>query len=1129
MAHAHLNYPDWWKPEYETEVMESPPPPDLEARTTAFAERNSPENIEKLAREFFGMIDLDLVQMKPKYVRLDKWGRNEQRADYEGAEETPVVDIRALVETGHWRGALDAYREFFFDRLLPPPPAFEIKYCHPLLRQFVEFIHQPDELLDNVTRLTMLDADDKGAVVKLDMGAPGQVNWTWFPPQYQTYDWMIFPHDGSFMIRCVKLPIFYNALLGAYMDTGDPRYLEKWSQFMDDRAMNLSRDCQAAGFRGAPDNHSGVGSAIGTFGNLMAVAARRPETVGEFPAATLARLLIEAWRSVPTNMRMAREASTNRSIHMYSQSCFWLAVSFPEFVASQYVVRERMRVLESYATVTMMPDGSNIENSDGYNTSYIITATEVWDIICAMGKARPAWISPDWYQELRENLNLLADYRIHRKGNLGWDWYPNFYTPRYASDFAGENPRYLDLLPESLVEPENRKVISTLWGDGSAGVPSFTSECWPYSGQCVIRSGWDRDAQHLYMDSPLPYTSHTWKNANDIQLFAFGQPLLTLHTDGYGFNRSGYAEDPTYSEWQEGMRQGIRDKYGNQDMRGLYQWEYTPLFVDGLPQIGHEAFPKQSFEFRSQPGPMYGRMNGMAYQTPLENRWHESTLFNLAEGEYAGPFASLDGEKLVEGVSHRRQLVFLRELEMWIVLDRANSAQKHTYKLDWKFAQPFESNGEQVPGFTEEQVIAGDTDRSVRTANPDNANISIYMHSPAELEMHPRGAEFAGAGPQLVVSALYPRRQLTDELQMMETLAGKDGVTGFETLLPDGTRLLCQAAADQASAAALAAGELQATGEALVLAILPDGSRYGIILGCQSLTVAGAKQNVLRPDFEFAIGTGGIELVAAIHRPMNRVEVFPKADRFEEEVEVTMTHSAPDTEMRYTLDGGDPTLDSPLYSGSLLLRGTTMLKATAFRQGLAEMPKTVSGTVASMPIRAYYVKRPPLELTESSAPGEPGLRYTYYEGDWTMGGQMTSLPDPSQRGDVAELLDLPHRTDNSFMYDYEGFLNIPTAGVYTLHCPWEMITPTQDAGYDLRLWIGEEEWYPTTRWHNFGGWSVPLEAGLYPLRVVYVDQRASEMLVRTDGHNVWQGEKPVIEVSGPGIERQPLPSAWLSR
>ena len=1128
MAHAHLNYPDWWKPEYETEVIASPAPPDVEARTTAFDGRNSPESIERLAREFFGMIDLDLVSMRPKYVRLDEWGRNENRPDYQG-HTAPVPDVRTMVDSGDWQGALDAYRAFFFDRLQNPPASFQIEDLHPRLRHFVEFIHQPDELLHDIVRLTMLDADDKGAVVKLDMGAPGRVNWTWFPQQFQTYDWMIFPHDGSFMIRCVKHPIFYNALLAAYMDTGERRYLDKWSQFMDDRAMNLTRDCQAAGFRGAPDNHNGVGQAIGMFGNLMALAASRPEAGTEFAAATLARLLMETWKSVPTNMRMAREASTNRSIHMYSQSCFWLAASFPEFIASQYVIRERMRVLESYATVTMMPDGSNVESSDGYNTSYIITAKEVWAIIDDMGEARPAWITPDWYQELHENQRLLGTYRIHRKGNLGWDWYPNFYTTRYAADFAGAHPRYLDLLPESLVEPDNRRIISNLWGDGSAGEPDFTSEYWPYSGQLVIRSGWHRDAQHLYMDSPRPYNSHTWKNANDIQLFAFGQPLLTLHTDGYGFNRSGYAEDPNYSEWQEGTRQAIRDKYGNQEMHGLYQWEYTPLFVDGLPQLGHEAFAKQSFEYRSQPRPLYGRMNAMAYQTPLKNRWHESARFNVAEGEYAGPFASVDGEKLVEGVSHRRQLVFLRQLGLWIVLDRASAAEEHTYKLDWKLAQPFESNGDQVPGFTPEQVTTSAADNSVKTANPDSGNLSIYMHSRSRLRMLANAVEFSGAGPKLVVSALYPRRRAADELASMTTLTCEDGVTGFEALLPDGARLLCQAAADPDRGGALAVAEFQATGEALVLAILPDGSRYGIALGCQSLAIAGTEQEVPRPDFEFSIGADGFQEEAAIHRPMSRVEVFPNADRFEEEVEVSMTHDEADTEIRYTTDGSDPNLTSPLYAGPFPLWGTTTVKATAYRKDLAEMPRTLSSTHASVPIRACYERRPPLQPAAPSPATGPGLRYTYYEGDWTMGGQMTSLPAPSHRGEVDALLELPHRCDDAFLYDYEGFLDIPAAGVYTVHAPWEMITPTQDAGYDLRLWLEDEEWYPTTRWHNFGGWSVPLQAGLYPLRVVYVDQRASDMLARDDGHNVWQGVKPVIEVEGPGIERQPLPAAWLRR
>ncbi len=1136
-SHAHLNYPDWWKPAYETEVFVSPAPADAETRAEIFAERNHPDNVEKLARQFFAMVDLNRIRIQPKYVRLDEWGRNEKRTDYEG-EKTPIVNLRELIGAGEWQGALDAYRDFFFDRLINPPSSFKIDPRHPLLRQFVEFIHQPDELVEhNVARFTMLDGDNKGVVGRLDMGKPGRVNWTWYPPQFKTYDWMIFPQDGSFMIRCAKHPIFYNTLLAAYMEGGDRRYLDKWCEFMDDRAMNLAKDSQSAGFRGAPDNHGGVASAMGTFGNIMFAAQNRPQIVKDFPATTLVRLLLEAWKAVPTNMRMTRETSSNRSIHMYSEPYFELGVSFPEFTASEYAVREKMRVLESFATVTMMPDGSDIENSEGYNGVYVNNAVQVWKTLQEMGTARPAWVTPDWVQELKENIELRVAYRIRRKGNLGWEWYPNYYNRRYANDFAGATPSHLTTVPEALVEPNNRKIISTLWGDGSAGAPDFTSEYWPYSGQAVVREGWHIDAQHLYMDSPRPYNSHTWKNANDIQLFGFGQPLLTLHTEGYGFRRSGYAEDPNYSEWEEGYRQELRGKYNNPNMRGLYQWEYTPLFVDGLPQMGHEAFREQSLEFRSRPGSGYAGHN-MAYQTPLKNRWHESARFNVVEGVYDGPFASVDGKELIEGVTHLRQLMFLRQLGLWVVLDRANSATARTYKLDWKPAQPFETDKRQISGFTPEQVIASDADKSVKTANPDSANISIYMNSVSPLNMYQYGAEFSGTGPQLVVSALYPRRTLKDELKAIETwpAANQHGrenaaVTGFAAELPDGTRVLCQAAVDATAGGALVAESIHAHAELLLLAISPDGARHGLVLGCQELVVDGAKQATPRADFEFALNPGARTLTTLpVYRPMDRVEIFPKADRFIETVEISMTHNAADSEIRYTLDGSDPTLSSPIYEKPVTLHGTTMVKAVAFRKGLAATPQTASGTLASAAIRAHYVKRGPLKPENASA-ASPGLNYSYYEGDWSMGGQMVALPAPSQRGTVQEVLELPHRHDNdAFLYDYRGYLSIPTDGVYTFHAPLEMITPTQDAGYDLRLWIGREEWYPTTRWHNYGGWSIPLQAGLYSFRVVYVDQRASEMVGGgSDKSATWKGDKPTIEISGPGVERQPIPSAWLRR
>ena len=78
----------------------------------------------------------------------------------------------------------------------------------------------------------------------------------------------------------------------------------------------------------------------------------------------------------------------------------------------------------------------------------------------------------------------------------------------------------------------------------------------------------------------------------------------------------------------------------------------------------------------------------------------------------------------------------------------------------------------------------------------------------------------------------------------------------------------------------------------------------------------------------------------------------------------------------------------------------------------------------------------------------------------------------------------------------QGYLNVPEDGVYTFHAPRELVYPDMDAGYELKLEVGEraytnvprkayyglQEWYPSTRLHAMGNWSVAFKKGAQPFR-----------------------------------------------
>ena len=88
---------------------------------------------------------------------------------------------------------------------------------------------------------------------------------------------------------------------------------------------------------------------------------------------------------------------------------------------------------------------------------------------------------------------------------------------------------------------------------------------------------------------------------------------------------------------------------------------------------------------------------------------------------------------------------------------------------------------------------------------------------------------------------------------------------------------------------------------------------------------------------------GYLEAKYAIGTKAGTPAVSPDGGLFTTEVSISITTATPDAQIRYTLDGTDPTSLSPLYSGTLSLNATATVKAKAFKAGLADSGMTTVG------------------------------------------------------------------------------------------------------------------------------------------------------------------------------------------
>lgn len=206
-----------------------------------------------------------------------------------------------------------------------------------------------------------------------------------------------------------------------------------------------------------------------------------------------------------------------------------------------------------------------------------------------------------------------------------------------------------------------------------------------------------------------------------------------------------------------------------------------------------------------------------------------------------------------------------------------------------------------------------------------------------------------------------------------------------------------------------------------------------------------------------------------------------------EPVTIKIDPPYPGAEVRYTLDGPEPTKESPLYGQPLAITQSSVLKARTFLPG-GRSSRTINTFVSLIDQEVN------------------GLEYAYYQGSWFRLPDLRKLM-PVKTGRAYDLtLDLVQPRENDFAVWFKGFLNIPATGEYTF-------TIVADDGAAIS--IGDKE---VVRDDGLFGvkelsGKITLEAGKYPLAISYFQKTGS------------RGIEVLCE--GPGTERQPLPPHWL--
>lgn len=1078
--------------------------PDAASRRFAFEHRNDPQEVASLAQRFFGVMDL----AKPE-----------------------LADVASLYRTGQFQAALDAYRDRFLTK--------KVQGLIDTWGQSFESVHYPGQAEDLL----------EGKLIT--------VSRTVFGVQYKpgTMDWAALPSESSPRFEAAlaiaknwaNVNNFQDALLDAYARTGDVKYLHQWSVMTDDWAMHYFRDADRS-----PYNlrdyfvKEPLQAMFGFCERLGRMARQHPQFVQQMPSATLARLLLPVLEEYPpAYWRVARKTVFNHTINALTVA-LQVAPILDDFYAGERLGREAEQHEQRLWTLMMTRDGSMMEVGD---EGHMIMPTRTdWMYLQMLREPHPpAWFTPAFRAKFESDYRVMLSYLVrhitpggngHRmtfqsesQRELHLDDLARFFVtdPQHQKTLAlgyhntplGEVYQPLNLYND----PEVQRVLETVYGtrkDLAAkfkrpypGKPTFTSDWMPYIGLYYLRREWKPDASFIHM---------------------ICQP------DGGSSN--GQLWNTRYAYWDYGFPLAAAD----------------PIMIDGQPQY-----------------PMAGRLGLFpgsktdriveAPEKPANDRWLSSDRYDVAECAFVGTYENRKIDKqlhtLVEdtankitGVHTQRQIIQVRPYRLFIVTNRvsfAHDAGPHTYTMP----ATFYLTQKEGASYSLSPLHADPATRTLRLDNPDSPGLLMHQFGAQHVSYRvsngrppraQRGDPFPGfaigtagvevkwkaTGDNLLLTLLDPSRakQAPTLTHVTERGDGKIA-SGFRGETGDGGSVEYLAAVRPP--AHLRLGNLEADAEALLLVRTPQGAS-GVALGVKRMTSAGAAVPLDVSDFEFDLRGNKVVVTHPALRPIDPVRVEPNASVFTDAVEMKLVSDTPGVEVRYTLDGSEPTPSSTLYTGPVRLTESTFVRARAYRPGVRENPFETCGTRATAISYAQFTKQQPLPAVQPDHTLRTGLHYDYLEGTWFKLYSYADHMEAALSGTTTHLFDVSMRkTDGPFGVRYTGYIQIPADGLYTFFGPPELVHNIAEPGYDLRLWIDGRQWYLGQEWHGLGRWSIPLLKGSHRFAVTFADARAKDIPhQRPDlwrGYPnpwvVWRGKTPTIDITGPGIAKQPIPDAWF--
>ena len=142
---------------------------------------------------------------------------------------------------------------------------------------------------------------------------------------------------------------------------------------------------------------------------------------------------------------------------------------------------------------------------------------------------------------------------------------------------------------------------------------------------------------------------------------------------------------------------------------------------------------------------------------------------------------------------------------------------------------------------------------------------------------------------------------------------------------------------------------------------------------------------------------------------------------FMDSVTVNLATATAGATVHYTLDGSEPTQQSPIFNAPLVLKNTTQINAKAFKDGFQP-----SSTLSILATKAV-LNRGKIILDHQP---KNGTTYKYYEGHFQKVADMQQKHFV-EKGIVSEPSLDKARQEDHYGFEFSGLIDVPEDGVYT--------------------------------------------------------------------------------------------------